>query len=146
MGNAWAGTQADAKAAAKEAGKPWHETEVPTDKPGLLAWLNERNVPARLEELGELTKPPLARDPMDELEQLEDPAPCNTPRGPRVPGHCDACGRSAAGTLKLAQGEELDAIAQWMDTADLWALEQLADRAREVARGRGVTLEGRAGQ
>lgn len=37
----WAGTQADAKAAVKQYGQDttWAEEEVPTDKPGLLAWL-----------------------------------------------------------------------------------------------------------
>jgi hypothetical protein len=43
----WTGTQADAKAATKleqendpTATVKWEEIEVPTDKPGLLAWLN----------------------------------------------------------------------------------------------------------
>lgn len=41
----WAGTQVDAKAAMKERQLDhdlpvtWHEEEVPTDKPSLLAWL-----------------------------------------------------------------------------------------------------------
>lgn len=39
----WAGTQADAKAIGKEDGG-WSEAEVPTDKPGLLAFLNEHLV------------------------------------------------------------------------------------------------------
>lgn len=45
---AWAGTQAEAKQAQKEQqllypgeGLAWVEEEVPTDKPGLLAWLKE---------------------------------------------------------------------------------------------------------
>jgi hypothetical protein len=33
----WVGTQADAKAD----GKNWKAVEVPTDKPSLIAWLNE---------------------------------------------------------------------------------------------------------
>ena len=40
---AWTGTQADARESAINAGghgKSWAEIEVPTDKPGLLEWLN----------------------------------------------------------------------------------------------------------
>jgi hypothetical protein len=37
----WAGTQADAKRIRKEqGGVSIDEVDVPTDKPGLLAWLN----------------------------------------------------------------------------------------------------------
>lgn len=45
----WAGTQADAKATAKDQGALWRPVEVPTDKPTLLAWLNdEANFPLHL--------------------------------------------------------------------------------------------------
>lgn len=39
----WAGTQADAKKLASEDGSEglWAQVEVPTDKPGLLAFLND---------------------------------------------------------------------------------------------------------
>lgn len=47
----WAGTQADARAACKnrDAAHPgsksdWKEHDVPTDKPGLLAWLKKHAV------------------------------------------------------------------------------------------------------
>lgn len=48
-GTAWCGTQAEAKAREKELEREhgrWRvgdveQVEVPTDKPGLLAWLNE---------------------------------------------------------------------------------------------------------
>jgi len=36
----WAGTQADARKFAATHGVDWEQVEVPTDKPGLLAWLN----------------------------------------------------------------------------------------------------------
>lgn len=45
----WVGTQADAKAAAKGVNVTWVEEEVPTDKPGLLAWL-KANATAKLGE------------------------------------------------------------------------------------------------
>lgn len=38
----WYGTQADAKAS----GRPFVQREVPIDKPGLLAWLNNNSVSA----------------------------------------------------------------------------------------------------
>lgn len=40
LGHIWTGTQADAKAA--QNGKDFESIEVPTDKPGLIAWLNAR--------------------------------------------------------------------------------------------------------
>lgn len=44
----WAGTQADAKASVKTYGDgfKWEDAEVPTDKPGLLAWLKAHAVEA----------------------------------------------------------------------------------------------------
>jgi hypothetical protein len=88
IGAAWAGTQADAKRSAGEHSAPWHETDVPTDKPGLLAWLNDRNVPARTEELEllEAARVPLERDPMDvggeEKPWVMGPATKDPPRVP----------------------------------------------------------------
>ena len=41
-GSIWTGTQADAKAA--QGGNDYESIEVPTDKPSLLAWLNEFDV------------------------------------------------------------------------------------------------------
>lgn len=40
----WTGTQADAKAHARESATTWKETEVPVDKAGLLAFLNRHHV------------------------------------------------------------------------------------------------------
>lgn len=42
----WAGTQADAARLGKEDGARWEQIEVPTDKPGLLEFLNTRHVAA----------------------------------------------------------------------------------------------------
>jgi len=41
----WCGTQAEAKLAAKADGTRWGLVDVPTDKPGLLAWLNGNPLP-----------------------------------------------------------------------------------------------------
>jgi hypothetical protein len=51
-----------------------------------------------------------------------------------------------AGALKLAQGNELDAIGQWMETAELWAIERVVERAREIVRDRGLALDGKGVQ
>ena len=40
----WTGTQADAKAHAKQTNTTWKEVEVPTDKAGLLYFLNDHRV------------------------------------------------------------------------------------------------------
>lgn len=47
-GHLWLGTQAEAKAVAREHGTKWTAVDVPTDKPGLIAWLNDegRVIPA----------------------------------------------------------------------------------------------------
>lgn len=63
----WAGTQADAKAIGKEDGG-WEEFEVPTDKPGLLEFLNSRQV-------GAAPAPAPAIEP-------ETPAPAPVPAAP----------------------------------------------------------------
>lgn len=42
----WTGTQADAKAHARDANTTWKETEVPVDKAGLMAFLNQHRVGA----------------------------------------------------------------------------------------------------
>lgn len=40
-GFVWHGTQAEAKLGAKQIGGTFEQVDVPTDKDGLLAWLNE---------------------------------------------------------------------------------------------------------
>lgn len=42
----WTGTQADAKAHAKDHATTWKEVEVPVDKAGLMAFLNKHKVGA----------------------------------------------------------------------------------------------------
>lgn len=79
LGKAWAGTQGDARARSKQLGAPWHECDVPTDKPGLLAFLERRNVPGG--EIDEIERrvahdDPLEREPMD----APPAAPAEPPR------------------------------------------------------------------
>lgn len=47
----WTGTQADAKAHAKQALTTWEEVDVPVDKAGLLSFLNEHKVGSLAHEL-----------------------------------------------------------------------------------------------
>jgi len=47
----WVGTQADAR---KEFGKDWNEVDVPTDKPNLLQFLNDKSVGGRPANIPEL--------------------------------------------------------------------------------------------
>ncbi len=42
----YVGTQADARAIKRETGAAWSEVDVPTDKTGLLAFLNDSAAPA----------------------------------------------------------------------------------------------------
>jgi hypothetical protein len=113
--------------------------DVPSAPADLAAWLNHRRVgptglAARFDEIA------------GDDEQEPDPQLSSATSGPRVPGFCDSCGRSAAGTLKLAQGNDLETIGQWMETAELWAIKALVDRARDVVRGRGEALDGKGVQ
>jgi hypothetical protein len=51
-GGQWAGTQAEARNACQDEGQPgaaWKEIDVPTDKAGLLEWLNQNAGPAAVE-------------------------------------------------------------------------------------------------
>lgn len=71
----WTGTQADARALA---GKDWAEIEVPTDKPGLLAWLNDQATPpdtGRMAAPQPAAAPPAAAPP---------PAPAQAPLRPSL--------------------------------------------------------------
>jgi hypothetical protein len=86
IGALWRGTEAEAKAAAREAGQEWQKVEVPTDKPGLLAFLNQ--------------PPPVEPD---EIAATAEPAPTR-------PGTCPACDRSESAAVRAAESQDLAAI------------------------------------
>lgn len=44
VGRHWFGTQAEAKAGARQIGAELEQVEVPVDKPGLLTWLNNHTI------------------------------------------------------------------------------------------------------
>jgi hypothetical protein len=94
----WAGTQADA-------GPGFTQVEVPTDKPGLLAWLNEQAETER-RRMG-LASMTAADDAMEN-------------------GTCALCQRDHAKSKraaeKLAAGMEADAIAERMRAMPAFAM------------------------
>jgi hypothetical protein len=128
--------------------KKAERVDVPGQPAELAAWLNSRRVPREGDAFDGLVPcNTAAHELLDELRQ-EEPETQLSGRfdGPRVAGFCDACGRSAAGSLKLAQGNDISTIEQWMETADLWAIQQLVERARDVVRGRSEALDGKGVQ
>ena len=61
-----------------------------------------------------------------------------------IPGHCPACGRSAAGSLKLALGNDLDAFSDWLESRtfdDVWALQRAAELIRDRSRALGAAAD-----
>lgn len=65
----WTGTQADAKAHAKEANTAWKEVEVPVDKAGLMAFLNQHKVGAASSVSPALAPAPVTAAPPAPLPQ-----------------------------------------------------------------------------
>ena len=68
----WTGTQADAKAA--QGGPDFESIEVPTDKPGLIAWLNEE-WEAWYQEIDRRTSEAAAGAPPARVEAAAPPSP-----------------------------------------------------------------------
>lgn len=127
----WAGTQADA-------GKGAASVEVPTDKPSLLAWLNENAVfkPTEGQEGGEGSTD--SREP----EKRADGAENGHKRCPKC--HWDYR-RAAAAAEKLVIGANNDALCLMVENLKGWELgnvalsvasrmKQLADQAKEEPR------------
>lgn len=122
--------------------------DVPNAPFDLAVWLNERHVSP------EIVSIPLSALSAEDRERLERGEPiteagrrlygtqlADEPKPPRVPGHCDACGRSAAGALKLAIGNDVDAIEAWAEgiqVDNLWALGRAAEIVRDRARELGA--------
>lgn len=109
----WAGTQADAKALAKSEGTAWAELEVPTDKPGLLAFLNENRVGA-------------ARRPEERTERLEATPPAreaqSTPTAPPRPD----MGATAILSRIDNPGRDIDGAVELIATSQGHALKRFA--------------------
>lgn len=103
----WHGTQDAARA---DAGRDWQQIEVPTDKPGLLAWLNEQGAP-----------PSAKPAPFDDAPLLAAPP---TP-AKASPDSCAKCARTPRAAETLAQGDDVEAIGAWLWQAAPWQLERL---------------------
>lgn len=121
IGKMYVGTQADAKAEADRQGlrtRGWkaedHEIEVPTDKPGLLAFLNgHKIVPPKSEPEDEFS-PPVA--------ERQDP-PVEQPTFSHA--------RAAAGAKRLVEGMNDDQIVERILTAPSHALAKFAGGVAE---------------
>jgi len=114
----WAGTQADARALA---GKAWDEVDVPTDKPGLLAFLNAGRALASLELPANNLSVDTGRGDCDGGNG-EPP----TPPAPRIdPNACPKCARTARAAEQLAKGDDIDAIGDWLWNAAPWQVERV---------------------
>jgi len=79
LGHIWTGTQADARAA--QGGKDFQSIDVPTDKAGLLAFLNGMTQAAFL---AAVEAPPVTRTAFQTLYRNGDPTTINN--GSRDPG------------------------------------------------------------
>lgn len=101
-GSIWTGTQADAKAA--QGGKDFEEHDVPTDKPGLLSFLNTF----------EVRRPETASEPAPAMREEDDetwvapvapsgPSTGNPP--PTSAADCPACLRSKAVAKMVVNAE-----------------------------------------
>lgn len=142
-GDRWQRTQDDVRLMAKHhGGLAWSPVELPTTHQSWIDFLNEHDRMVvigkeRTQLADELLRPgALIPDAIDEQGQIR---PEIEKLLPKVPGRCDACGRSVAGTLKLAIGNDVDALEAWAETIqadNLWALGRAADiilnRAREL--------------
>lgn len=130
----WTGTQADAKVA-QTANGAFEHIEVPTSKPELLAWLNEREervVFARaVAEMGSdvaagLQDPPAAAKP--EPASVEE----DKHAAMAANGRCSGCGRTELGHHTLRLGDIQDAIIDAIRQLDQpWALKNIANGLRD---------------
>lgn len=122
-------------------GKGATRADVPISPPELAAWLNDRRVPIEPGAGADVAPCNTAADEL--LEQDLDPQLARPPSGPRVAGHCDSCGRSAAGTLKLGLGNDLETIGAWLETAELWTMSRVVELVRDRVELLGKTIDER---
>lgn len=102
LGRVWTGTQAGAKAT--QGGKDFESIEVPTDKPGLLAFLNAYMVrfggaaaaiaPPDLDLEAVAAAMPGMALTLPNTATFAAPAPAIVSPTPANPGDCTACNRS----------------------------------------------------
>lgn len=127
----WTGTQADAKVAQTANGK-FETVEVPTSKPELLAWLNEREEQIQFARaiagMGSDVASGL-QDPPVIVQAAPEPEP---PQEPVGEGRCPRCLRTAIGHHMLKQGDIATAITEAIFELDqTWTLKNIAEALRE---------------
>jgi hypothetical protein len=121
--------------------------DIPSAPAELAEWLNVRWVQRDPQEptLADVLDLERAKQREEGIELTTEHPPCQF-AGPKVPGKCDACGRSAEGALKLARGRELDTISEWLEELtvnDLWALRRAGELVRDRARALGAEYDER---
>ncbi len=62
----WSGTQSDAAGLVRANSGTWEQVDVPTDKPGLIAWLNDRQAGA-----ASVTAPPTSKPTGADAQRAE---------------------------------------------------------------------------
>jgi|GEM_PF-2137550 len=134
LGRIWTSTQSDARQA--QGGKDFEQFEVPTDKPGLLAFLNTFDVrpgdapPVTVQRYVEIPDDDDAVDSM--LHHLGLPATAHVGNPPPSPDACPACARSqrTAGTVVSAEAA-ICAAADLEDISDPDVLDGMVARLQE---------------
>lgn len=150
LGRIWTGTQADAKEA--QGGKDFERIEVPTDKPGLIAFLNDMEA-----RVGKgMAAPEPAQDMADqepyatfqrdlvaaEAHYEFDGARNDTPMGvpipmvgnfpPTDPSDCPACSRSKrVAKIAVNSSAAINIYADLEDVHDATSLRKIIDLAQE---------------
>ena len=139
LGRIWTGTQADAKKA--QDGKDFEEIDVPTDKPGLMAWLNTFDVrPGDVPPV--VTIPTMAEmgidaDELDEMlggpggGEIIHVTPVHGPGGAPI---CVACARDAKAAGMIANASSV--ICARADIESVTEIESVDDLIARLQRRR----------
>lgn len=114
----YVGTQAEAK----KAGKGWTPETVPTDKEGLIEYLNNMTVTASVQPIGEAR--PLQEASNEEVRQS------NTEEAQREAA-IRMTPKNPIAEMKLAKGREVDQIADFIMDSEGWVLGNIVSAALE---------------
>lgn len=136
-----------AQTTATEKGGCWEEVEIPTDKAGLIPFLNRfadraRNADDRLARFFREERRDLGwegdAEGFDPVEAAITFLRREVPQAARnAPSRCPTCHRTPAGAERIAEGEAADVICERIQQADAPRLARFAEavafRFREVA-------------
>jgi hypothetical protein len=118
----WVATQGDGKTITKENGGTWEVVDVPTDKPGLLAFIDEMQ--SRINEAPVQTEAAPVSVPVSS-PVAERPAPARSEKAQRK-------------AELIAKSQDITALGDWLLDAEPWQVERifdmLADRYREAVK------------